>query len=104
MSASSESDRYRPWFAWFPVQTILGRWVWLRRIERAPWSSWRVSPEEYERTNGLLWAYRDPRDGPDVRDGFDTYSDWFQSQRPGMTRRSTIMGQFHPSERGKDDE
>ena len=28
------------WFAWRPVKTLNGRWVWLRRLYR---SGWRVN-------------------------------------------------------------
>lgn len=26
--------KWEAWFAWRPVQTLSGRWVWLRTIER----------------------------------------------------------------------
>jgi hypothetical protein len=29
-------SNWQKWFAWFPVQTVNDRWVWLRTIYRRP--------------------------------------------------------------------
>lgn len=36
--------QWRPWFAWHPVQTIDGRWAWLRTVERRGQYVWADYP------------------------------------------------------------
>lgn len=45
-------------FAWFPVRTIDGTWVWLETVERVYFLSPLVSAAQYRRTSGLSYAYR----------------------------------------------
>lgn len=35
-----EFSDWRPWYAWHPVKTIDGWWVWFEWVERQFWSSW----------------------------------------------------------------
>ena len=41
---------WRPWFAWFPVTTYDGEWLWLRRVDRR-----RVQKHEY--LSGPSWQW-----------------------------------------------
>ena len=48
------------WFAWYPVKTVSGKWVWFKTVQRTwnfdlnPWCYWEYSGAdggwEYERT------------------------------------------------------
>jgi hypothetical protein len=57
LSGGYHSD-FRPWFAWIPVRTIDGEWVWLETVERVWYQSPAITENDFKRTSGLNWAYR----------------------------------------------
>lgn len=50
--------RWKRWFAWYPVCTLDGTWVWFETIERITWTSSEVTTEDYLRSSGMFWTYR----------------------------------------------
>ena len=56
-SKPRQRSKWRPWFAWRPVRTIDGFWIWLETVERIHFMSREVSSEQYRESTSLISSF-----------------------------------------------